>query len=259
MQYFNFFILVELALLCGAAVWWLERRMTARWSGAVLLAALALSLVPTALQNARRYGRSFCRPVPALAREASFFQVKLDNENLREQAAEGYGNAYFNVLRGVGSIVWDSNIKRPEHARPRYRVDDRGVRRLADGYRGEASWRSGQARISHQQARVERVAITPNRIEVDVAAGAAGELVINQNSDPAWRADRCSILPGEGLIRLRCPAGQYRVTLTYRPWTLWAGLGTTGLGLALLWWLRRRFGRWLLNPDHAPATTGGGS
>lgn len=237
-QYFNFFIVVELCLLAGGALAWLQGKLSGRLSRTALLGAALLALLPTALENAARYGKAFSVPVPPVTRAERFFQVKLENPNLREQSAEGYGNAYTNVLRGVGSIIWDSNIKLPENPRPRYTVDDHGVLALADGYRGEAH-------LERPDSRLLGLSITPNRIEAEVALARADTLTINQNADPYWHAEGCTLLAEEGLLRLGCPAGKRRVVLSYRPTPVYLGLGLSLLGALALWGLRRRYGRWV--------------
>ena len=251
-QYFNFFIYVELVLLAGAGFAWMEARLHRGWQRAALLGACLAALVPSALDNAARYRHAFRLPMPDVATASVFHQVKLDNDLLREQHAEGYGNTYLNVLRGVGSIVWDSNIKMPENAVPSHIVDEHGLIRDNPEYRGEA-W------FLEPGNRVGKVIVTPNRLEVEVKAGAAGVLYINQNHHDAWSVEQGGKLLAEGaeprgiagellgesgLLRVSCPAGAGVVVLTYAPAPFYTGLGITLFTLALLLLVGRYGRRW---------------
>ena len=239
MQYFNFFIYAELVLLAGFALAWLQQRLRRPLLRRLLLAGAVLALVPAAVQNAARYREAFRLPLPDVTASRSFFQVKLQNETLREQIATGYGDTYLNVLRRVGTVLWDSNIKLPESARPRFWVDDHGVISLAEGYRGEAHF-------SDPRNQVQRLSITPNEIVAQVKLMAADTLTINQNYDPAWRVEGAELVQQEGLLRLRMQPGSHTVRLRYRPWPFFVGLGislATLLGLVLAAPRVRR--RWL--------------
>ncbi len=259
-QYFNFFIYVELVLLAGAGFAWLEQRLRPGWHRAALLLVCMAALVPTALENTARYRQAFHLPLPDVARSEKFHQVMMDNDYLREQHAEGYGNTYLNVKRGVGSIVWDSNIKMPENAVPNLIVDDHGLIRANPLYRGEA-W------FNEPDNRVGRVKITPNRLEVEVKASVPGVLYINQNFHDAWSVETGGELLGvdaepfgvagellgeSGLLRVRCPAGKSVVVLTYAPASFYTGLAVSLVTLAALLWLGRYRRRWWRSPGGEP-------
>ncbi len=196
--------------MAGAAFAWLEGRLRQRWQRLALLGLCLAAIAPTALANTARYRRAFLYPMPEVDRAEQFHQVKLSNIYLREQSAEGYGNTYLNVLRGVGSVIWDSNIKMSENALPRYLVDDVGIRSPNILYRGEA-W------FAEPGNQVGRISITPNRIEVAVDLKSPGLLTINQNYDPSWKVEGGELLRKEGLLQVRCKAGRRTVMLHYSP------------------------------------------
>ena len=235
-QYFNFFIYAELVLLAGFGLWWLQRRLRDRRLQAALGVVAALALLPTAVENAARYRQAFRLELPPVTPAKEFYQVKLKNAYLREQIAKGYGDTYLNVLRRVGSVLWDSNIKLPENARPRYVVDDDGVLSVAGGYRGEAYFED-------RRNRVTRVSITPNVITAEVDVRVPGTLVINQNHDPAWSASHGEVVPRQGLLRIDLKPGKRAVRLVYRPWPFYLGLVITLLtaaGAGVLVYRRRK-------------------
>ncbi len=236
MQYFNFFIYAELVLLAGFALWWLQQRLRDRRLQVALGVVVALALLPTAVQNAARYRQAFRHELLEVTPAKEFYQVKLNNAYLREQMATGYGDTYLNVLRRVGSVLWDSNIKLPENARPRYTVDDQGVIALAGGYRGEAHFADGRNRV-------EEISISPNAITVRVNVTVPGTLTINQNFDAAWSASDGEVIQREGLLRVNLQPGKRTIELSYRPWPFYLGLAITLLtiaGLVLVGRLRRR-------------------
>ena len=73
--------------------------------------------------------------------------------------------------------------------------------------------------LNPETARVERVAWTPNRIDLHVVARAPTEVVINQNHHRAWRTNLGEIRNHQGLLSVDLPAGDHQVRLTFRdPW-----------------------------------------
>ena len=237
-QYFNFFIYAELVLLAGFGLWWLQQRLRRAGLQIALGLVAALALAPSAVQNASRYRQAFRHELPEVTPAKEFFSVKLDNAYLREQMAKGYGDTYQNVLRRVGSVLWDSNIKLPENARPRYTVDDHGVISLAGGYRGEAHF-------ADRRNQVEQVSISPNVITARVDVKVPGTLIVNQNYDPAWGASEGEVVQRQGLLQVRLQPGKRTIRLSYRPWPFFLGLAITLLTVAglVFVWLRRRKNR----------------
>jgi hypothetical protein len=85
--------------------------------------------------------------------------------------------------------------------------------------------------VDPESARVERVAWTPNRIDLHVVARTRTEVIINQNHHRAWQANVGEIASHGGLLSVVLPAGDHQVQLAYRdPWIL-AGACTWVLAL----------------------------
>jgi len=94
---------------------------------------------------------------------------------------------------------------------------------------------------------------TPNRIEVDLALTQPTTVMINQNWNEHWKVDVGRVVPvGEkhprdrrgGRLGVAAPAGNYTITISYRPRTFVAGLAVSGVSMPLLLllflWARRR-------------------
>lgn len=83
------------------------------------------------------------------------------------------------------------------------------------------------------QATVLSRRYTPNRIEYDISATRAGEMVIGMGYDPGWRTDDAKLLSERnGLIAFAFRQGEQHIKLTYRtPWFYW-GLAVSVLTLA---------------------------
>jgi MYXO-CTERM domain-containing protein len=96
------------------------------------------------------------------------------------------------------------------------------------------------------QVRVE--AREQTRVEVSVRGDADGLLVLGDPWYPQWRVEvdgrPAELLRVDHAFRgVRVPAGDHRVVFTYQDRALQAGLvvsSLTVLGLAGLWWWRRR-------------------
>jgi hypothetical protein len=80
-----------------------------------------------------------------------------------------------------------------------------------------------------------------NRVEVEVRAAAPGVLVLGEVFYPGWRAtldgEPLPLLRADYALRAVCvPPGEHRVTFSFAPSSLRAGVGVTVLGLILLAW-----------------------
>lgn len=110
----------------------------------------------------------------------------------------------------------------------------KGARAVTDPrYRGEVHVEGGgEARI---------VAWSPNRVVVDVEGAKSGALLVyNMNYDEGWHADAGPVQPFENAVATKIGAASSRITLSYRPPFLGAGLLTFAATVALLVALHRR-------------------
>ncbi len=111
---------------------------------------------------------------------------------------------------------------------------------------GEPSYR-GESWLGSGEGKVVVSARSMNRQTVEVDTSGPARVVLNQNWDPGWRADR-GRLASDGAGRLVIEldrATRAALHLEYRPpyWEeglLCAGLGLAGVGLALFWDRRSR-------------------
>lgn len=99
--------------------------------------------------------------------------------------------------------------------------------------------------VLHGDATVARTRWSPTKISLHVVAGEPFVLAVNQNYHPAWRASVGEPFSSEGLLSVRAPAGDYELTLTYRDYSIYAGVALSLAALAGSAWvlvgmLRRR-------------------
>lgn len=87
---------------------------------------------------------------------------------------------------------------------------------------------------------VERVRWSPNEIVLHVRAPAGGRFLVNQNHNDAWHTDVGELSSDGGLISVRVPPGDHRVTLYYRDWRMVAGGVVTAGTLGWVLWLAQR-------------------
>lgn len=110
-------------------------------------------------------------------------------------------------------------------------ADDAGL-----GADDEAPRRGHPARI---------VVDSPQLVEMEADLDTAGLLVLADSYDSGWRAtvdgEPAEILPTNHLFRgVRVPAGTHRVRFEYRPWSIWAGVASTLVGVACVIGVWRR-------------------
>ncbi len=84
------------------------------------------------------------------------------------------------------------------------------------------------------QAVVERVEWTPNRIVLRVVSDQGAHVFVNQNWSASWRASVGKVEAVDGLLTIRVPAGEHRVTLRYVDRRMVAGGVITSATLLLL-------------------------
>lgn len=104
----------------------------------------------------------------------------------------------------------------------------------APSYRGEAyvAEGSGAARV---------VSWSPSSAVVEIAGANAGAIVVyNMSFDPSWRANDAPAIEWHGAVATQVGAGEKRVSFTYRPRTLNAGLAIAGMTMLVLAGVARR-------------------
>jgi hypothetical protein len=118
-------------------------------------------------------------------------------------------------------------------------------RPLGMGARGKGAtdyW--GEAFIESGVGSAKIVGFSPNQVLVEVAGARPGDrLVLNQNFDPGWRVDGRAAEPYREALSTRLAAPSGRVTFSFWPRGLTAGLWVLALtlvGAAALYWRRAR-------------------
>jgi hypothetical protein len=102
------------------------------------------------------------------------------------------------------------------------------------------------------ELKVERISWSPHEIVVHVQSDAPGRFLVNMNHANAWRSDVGTLGSDGGLISVRVPAGDHRVTLSYVDWRVRIGAFLSLAVIGAFAWLgakrlRRRaaaFERW---------------
>ena len=229
---FNFFLVFCLAAAAGVGVARLRRVRRLRWLVPILCAASTAEVFHASMSYHRF---QFTKPAPTSDRADSFHQLYC---LVRPRWAPRplAGNAYFNILRGVGTVNYHTSLALPEFVQPKWFVDRFGRSHPNSRYRGEAH---ASAAGSPVQIRFPR----PNRIAFRVTLPAPDVVVINQNYAPGWRTSLGEVMAQEGLLAVRLPAGEHEVELRYTSRLFWAGaaISLTALALAgLLVWSRGR-------------------
>jgi hypothetical protein len=87
---------------------------------------------------------------------------------------------------------------------------------------------------------VERVAWTPNRIDLRVTLTRPARVYVNQNWHPGWRTSEGTVVAEDGLLAVDLPAGSHALTLRFRPRSAVAGMWTTFLALVVVGFLAWR-------------------
>ena len=91
--------------------------------------------------------------------------------------------------------------------------------------------------------RVREARWTPNRVDIDVDLARPATLVLNQNWNEHWRADRGAVVkwggrwPADadgGRLAVATPGGRYRLSVYYRPRSFVAGAAVSVVGWPLL-------------------------
>jgi hypothetical protein len=93
---------------------------------------------------------------------------------------------------------------------------------------------------------VRRVHWSPNRIDLDADLRRPATVIVNQNFGPGWRATGGTIANEGGLLAVRVPQGQHRLTFRYLPRSVLIGgaislLAALGAAAFVVMTRRRRF------------------
>jgi hypothetical protein len=86
---------------------------------------------------------------------------------------------------------------------------------------------------------VQRLAWSPNRIDLHVELTKPARVFINQNWHPGWRSNMGTVVSDDGVLAVDLQAGSSDLTLRFLPRSAVGGIATFVLGLAaaaLLWW-----------------------
>jgi hypothetical protein len=233
-KYYNFFILLPAALLAGEgalAVLDGARERGYEKGGVVLL---LMALVWPFLQNAPVWADRFAERMPPwtctdcqqvkqvghvswVAETPATLEEWSHRHRLRERRRPPAAREYDNAVHGVGTIDWYGTLELPELAQPSHFVTSLGVVVPAPGYRGEA-WIGGREGSDDVNGTVGDVQIGASRIRLQATLSREARVVINQSHLPGFVTDVGSVERDEsGLLAVRLPAGEHRVTVRYRP------------------------------------------
>jgi hypothetical protein len=230
-KYFNFFLVVPVALLFGLAAD-LASRKTGR-ERAVLGGAAVILLWPL-VQNASLFVTLTQEPAVIGERPDEFHQVSrprqldpdspdrfgdvadLDRSD-REHNRNDDTREFFNVPRGIGLVDWYADIYLDEYAWARHFVRRDGSRVDNPAYPGEAWCTAGACTIS-------RVQMTMNTIAVTLHSSAPDRLIVNQNYDGDFVSQHGPVLEQDGLLAIDLTqAGAHEILFDFRPpHILWA-------------------------------------
>ncbi|HAJ56358.1 MAG TPA: hypothetical protein DCL35_01150 [Candidatus Omnitrophica bacterium] len=136
------------------------------------------------------------------------------------------------MLNNIGKINWYGNLPLAESAEPRYYLDsdDESAKKDSLGlseytwypnprYKGEVYFLEGGKNTADLEY------FSPNKIVVKAGVIEPGTLVINQNYDKYWKADKGDIIDQDGLLALRLSSrGGYNITFVYRHKAFFFGL-----------------------------------
>jgi len=187
-------------------------------------------------------------PPPHLMTESDFFQTVFLGQEAGKQPDQRTNfyslEQYYNVKRGIGTINAVIPVTFGENTVPKlfYRISRKAWRdrthdldvvyQLPEAnplYRGEAF-------LGEQTAGILKVvSMTPRKIEIKVHLKKRGDVLINQNFSPWWRANAGRLIPRQGLL---CVAGvtegEHHIVLKYQPATFYAGAGISLISLLIL-------------------------
>jgi len=122
--------------------------------------------------------------------------------------------------------------------------DDYQVPQSAE-LRGDLAHEELLANDSVGAGKVERVAWSPNRIDLHAELTRPARVIVNQNWHPGWRSSLGAVTSDADRLAVDLPEGSHDVSLTFLPRSAVGGATTTLLalaGLAAIFWLTKRRG-----------------
>jgi hypothetical protein len=210
-------------ILCGAALADLTARLRPRaraWAGG---AVVALATVDVLLFAWARFGEIAQNTKELASPQTPFYQVEGHWRTMMEEVLQGHG---------VVSCLEEAPLQRAEQLE----LGPSPQQWLADasaGTIGDVSW-------------------SPNRISVAVELKQPAVLIINENWNEHWKANKGRLVKfgnkysrdeNGGTLAVELPAGAYTVQLYYRPISFVVGAAVSVVAAPLLmalWWRRRR-------------------
>jgi len=239
-KYFSFFVVCTLAIAVAHlfSAFASERR---RPLGLIVLLIALVGLGDMFIANRRYLTDLFDVPPPQAKPEPSFYQMATFRmatglDGRRVLTVWRYEpQQYFWMKRNIGKINWYSGNEIAEHAVPKFIVDAATEAQLPNpAYKGEAHFLSPK---NH----VRSIRFAANSVWADVEVAEPDLLTVNQNSDPAWRANEGVVERSFPLLTVRLThPGVYQVRLRYRPLSFYLGGGISLAALvAAVLWLRR--------------------
>ncbi|NQT89699.1 MAG: hypothetical protein HQ558_00395 [Candidatus Omnitrophica bacterium] len=226
-KYFDFFLLLLPALLCGRALTFFSERIKAKRLRYIFVGIMFI-FGPVLLfsRNVGLQQEVFAEPLPRIEKAANLYHVKgvgMPRDELRTPLSLGY----FNLLRGVGTIDFYTELPIGEYAACRYFVDTKNNVYENRAYRGEVYCldKANSAQIDF---------IKPNTIGLKLNIKKPGKVVINQNYSRYWQCDGVRIENHQGLLALDVKdTGAYLLRLSYRPVSFYIGLFITCIAFLL--------------------------
>jgi hypothetical protein len=216
-KYYGFFFIFLSALMSGKFLTLLSYKMKSNKKNFFIVLLCMLTLSPLWITSHEKQKYIFRHELPLLKKEEQFYQIK--GINLARNSVRTTNSLqYFNIMRNIGTIDWDTTLPIKESSIPKYFIDASDNMFINKRYEGEVF---GFA--TENTARLKEIAV--NTIILDVAIKNPGKVIINQNFDKYWNTNKGSLSESQGLLCLELfEKGTYSVILTYAPRSFYIGL-----------------------------------
>lgn len=227
-KYFGFHIMFLISLLAGIG---LERIKTYPFYGKQIVSVIAIvTLTMLIVSSASIHKRSFQGKMPNFEKEKEFYFIE------KPQGTGLLNEDYLYYLQNIGTINSYTNIKYPNRAQARYKVDSDYKREKNPLYKGESYFEGGEGIVQIKNR-------SQNRIELRVETKNPGILVINQNYNKYWRTSAGEIInDGSGLLKIELKKpGEYNLTVFNKNILFLTGCVLNLIALIILYPLSRMF------------------